>query len=65
MFGRDAGFTALEAAIVTWADRLLIPEIPANIERLTELVAGDRQKNPDHYSTIVLSEGANLSMPVP
>ena len=65
MFGRDAGFTALEAAIVTWADRLLIPEIPANIERLTELVAGDRQKNPDHYSTIVLSEGANLGMPVP
>jgi 6-phosphofructokinase len=65
MFGRDAGFTALEAAIVTWADRLLIPEVPANIERLTELVAGDRQKNPDHYSTIVLSEGANLGMPVP
>src|SRR5207245_5254289 len=24
MFGRDAGFTALEAAIVSWADRLLI-----------------------------------------
>jgi 6-phosphofructokinase len=65
LFGRDAGFTALETAIVTWADRLLIPEVPANIEKLAELVAQDRQKNPDHYSTIVLSEGANLGMPVP
>ena len=65
LFGRDSGFTALETAIVTWADRLLIPEVPANIERLAELVAEDRQKNPDRYSTIVLSEGANLGMPVP
>ncbi len=39
--------------------------MPANIERLAELVAEDRQKNPDRYSTIVLSEGANLGMPVP
>jgi ATP-dependent phosphofructokinase / diphosphate-dependent phosphofructokinase len=65
LFGRDAGFTALETAVVTWADRLLIPEVPANIDRLAELVAQDRQTNPDHYSMIVLSEGANLGMPVP
>ena len=39
MFGRDAGFTALETAIVTWADRLLIPEVPADVDRLAELVA--------------------------
>ena len=64
MFGRDAGFTALETAIVTWADRLLIPEVPVNIERLAELVAQDRQTNPNHYSTVILSEGANLGIPV-
>jgi 6-phosphofructokinase len=65
MFGRDAGFTALETAIVTWADRLLIPEVPANVDRLAELIANDRLKNPHHYSIVVLSEGANLGMPVP
>jgi 6-phosphofructokinase len=65
MFGRDAGFTALETAIVTWADRLLIPEVPANIDRLAELIASDRRNNPNHYSIVVLSEGANLGMPVP
>jgi 6-phosphofructokinase 1 len=64
MFGRDAGFTALETALVTWADRLIIPEAPANIDHLAELVLQDRI-NPQHYSAIILSEGANLGMPVP
>nr|BBH85792.1 6-phosphofructokinase [Thermosporothrix sp. COM3] len=64
MFGRDAGFTALETAVVTWADRLIIPEVPANIDHLAELIAHDRE-NPQHYSTVVLSEGANLGVPVP
>ena len=59
MFGRDAGFTALETAIVTWADRVLIPEVPCAINRLAELVMEDR-KNPAAYSIIVMSEGANL-----
>ncbi len=64
MFGRDAGFTALETAIVAWVDRLLIPEVPVNIDTLAKLVTKDR-RNPRNYSTIVLSEGANLGIPVP
>jgi len=64
MFGRDAGFTALETAIVTWADRVLIPEVPSDIDMLARLVAVDRQ-NPNNYSTVILSEGANLGMTVP
>jgi 6-phosphofructokinase 1 len=64
MFGRDAGFTALETAVVTWADRVLIPEVPANIDILAELIVDDRH-NPRSYSTVILSEGANLGMPVP
>jgi len=64
MFGRDAGFTALETAIVAWVDRLLIPEVPVNIDTLAKLVAKDR-RNPRNYSTVVLSEGANLGIPVP
>lgn len=64
LFGRDAGFTALETAIVTWADRLIIPESPVDIDRLAELIAHDRE-NPQHYSSVVMSEGANLGVPVP
>jgi 6-phosphofructokinase 1 len=64
LFGRDAGFTAFEAAVVTWADRLLIPEVPSNIDTLANLIAQDRH-NLQNYSIVVLSEGANLSVPVP
>jgi len=64
LFGRDAGFTALETAIATWADRLLIPEVPVDIDRLAALVEGDR-RNPAGYSVIVMSEGANLGSDVP
>jgi ATP-dependent phosphofructokinase / diphosphate-dependent phosphofructokinase len=64
MFGRDAGFTALETALVTWADRLIIPEAPTNIDHLAELIGQDRE-NPQHYSSVILSEGANLGVPVP
>src|SRR5713101_922820 len=64
LFGRDAGFTAFETAIVTWADRLLIPEVTANVDVLADLIAEDRQ-NPHNYSTVVLSEGANIGIPLP
>ncbi len=64
LFGRDAGFTALETAIVTGADRLLIPEVPADIDRLAAGIAQDR-RNPQRYSIVVLSEGANLGTAVP
>jgi ATP-dependent phosphofructokinase / diphosphate-dependent phosphofructokinase len=64
LFGRDAGFTALETAIAAWVDRVLIPEVPADISRLAELIEHDR-RNPAGYSLVVLSEGANLGVPVP
>jgi len=64
MFGRDAGFTALETAIVTWADRLVIPEVPVNIDTLANLIVEDR-RNPRNYSTIVISEGGNLGVALP
>jgi len=64
MFGRDAGFTAMETATVTWADRLVIPEVPIHVDRLVELIVQDR-RNPEGYSIVVLSEGANLGTPIP
>ncbi len=64
LFGRDAGFTALETALVTWADRCLIPEVPADVDTLAALIHEDR-RNPQRYSTVVLAEGANLGQPVP
>jgi ATP-dependent phosphofructokinase / diphosphate-dependent phosphofructokinase len=64
LFGRDAGFTALETAAVTWADRLIIPEVAINIDTLAELVIQDR-KNPEGSSFVVMSEGANIGVALP
>jgi 6-phosphofructokinase 1 len=40
------------------ADRCVIPEYKFNIDRLTELLVYDRNKNPSKYSVVLVSEGA-------
>ncbi len=61
VFGRYAGFTALVPSMAGAADRCLIPEHAADIEQLTELLTGDRNKNPSRYAVVLVSEGARLS----
>jgi 6-phosphofructokinase 1 len=61
VFGRYAGFTALVPAMAGAADRCVIPEHPADIERLTELLTGDRNRNPSRYAVVLVSEGARLA----
>ena len=60
VFGRYAGFTALLPTMAGAADRCLIPEYPADIEQLTELLTYDRNRNPSKYSVVLVSEGAHL-----
>ncbi len=61
VFGRYAGFTALLPTMAGAADRCVIPEHPADVERLAELLTADRNKNPSRYSVVLVSEGACLS----
>jgi 6-phosphofructokinase 1 len=58
VFGRYAGFTALLPTMAGAADRCVIPEHPFDVERLTELLIYDRNRNPSHYSVVLVSEGA-------
>ena len=60
VFGRYAGFTALLPTMGGAADRCLIPEHPADVERLTELMVYDHNRNPSKYSVCLVSEGATL-----
>lgn len=60
VFGRYAGFTAMLPTMAGGANRCVIPEYKFNIERLTELLVADRRKNPSHYSTVLVSEGATF-----
>jgi len=58
VFGRYAGFTAMLPTMAGAANRCVIPEHKFNMERLTELLVADRNKNPSRYSVVLVSEGA-------
>ena len=58
VFGRYAGFTAMLPTMAGAANRCVIPEYKFNIERLTELLVDDRNRNPSKYSIVLVSEGA-------
>ncbi len=58
VFGRYAGFTAMLPTMAGAANRCVIPEYKFDIERLTELMVADRDKNPSKYSIVMVSEGA-------
>src|SRR5215210_1424801 len=61
VFGRYAGFTALLPTMAGAADRCVIPEYPADVEQLTELLTYDHNRNPSRYSVALVSEGAHLT----
>ena len=58
VFGRYAGFTALLPTMAGAANRCVIPEYKFSIDRLTELLVADRNRNPSKYSIALVSEGA-------
>ncbi len=58
VFGRYAGFTAMLPTMAGAANRCVIPEHKFDIERLTELLVEDRNRNPSKYSVVLVSEGA-------
>src|SRR5438094_10507825 len=61
VFGRYAGFTALLPTMAGAADRCVIPEHAVDVERLTELLTHDRNRNPSRYAVVLVSEGARLT----
>ncbi len=61
VFGRYAGFTAMLPTMAGAANRCVIPEYKFNIDLLTQLLIEDREKNPSHYSVVLVSEGAMMS----
>ncbi len=58
VFGRYAGFTALLPTMAGAANRCVIPEAQFDMEKLTEIMVEDRNRNPSKYSVLLVSEGA-------
>jgi 6-phosphofructokinase 1 len=60
LFGRNSGETALMSGYLAGADRVLISEVPFDVDRLAELVMADKAANPSNYAIVVVSEGASM-----
>ena len=60
LFGRNSGETALISGYLAGADRVLISEVPFDIDRLAELIMADKAANPSNYAIVVVSEGARM-----
>jgi len=60
LFGRNSGETSLIAGYLADVDRVLIAEVPFDVQHLSELVAKDRADNPSNYAMVVVSEGAQM-----
>jgi 6-phosphofructokinase 1 len=60
VLGRYSGFTSMEPTAAGAADRNLIPEQPVPMARVVELLSEDRQRKPDRYAVLLVSEGFTL-----
>ena len=60
LFGRNSGETALISGYLAGADRVLISEVPFDIDKLAALIMADKAANPSNYAVVVVSEGARM-----
>lgn len=58
--GRHAGWIACYAGVATAADYILVPEVPADIDRMCGILT-QRRGQGKKYGIVVVSEGAKLS----
>ena len=61
LFGRNCGYSSLYAGYLAGVDRTLIAEVPFDMEKVADLLAGDRQRNSSNYAIVVVSEGAAMT----
>jgi ATP-dependent phosphofructokinase / diphosphate-dependent phosphofructokinase len=60
LFGRNCGETALISGYLADVDRVMISEVPFDVERLAAFLLEDRERNPSHYAMATISEGASM-----
>ncbi|MDD2594493.1 MAG: 6-phosphofructokinase [Bacteroidales bacterium] len=56
VMGRDAGFIALNTAIATGAEAVLLPEVPTNLKSLCDYLLNERRKNKTS-GIVIVAEG--------
>jgi 6-phosphofructokinase 1 len=59
-FGLKSGYSSLMVAFLSGADRVIIPEVPYDPEKLAYLVVRDKSQNPNNYAIVIVSDGSRL-----
>lgn len=59
--GRQSGYLAMQAGIVTGAEIVLVPEVPTNVEAVVQTMEAAYQRGKAHC-IVVVAEGANPSI---
>ncbi len=61
LFGRNSGETALISGYLAAADRVLISEVPFDVDKVADLIMQDKSAHPARYAMVVVSEGARFA----
>jgi 6-phosphofructokinase 1 len=59
-FRVNSGLSALMAGFLAGADRVIIPEVPYDPEKLAFLVQQDKGVSPNNYAVVVVSDGSRI-----
>ncbi len=59
-FAAKSGYSTLLMSFLAGVDRVLIPELPYNPERLAHLVMQDKKQTPANYAVILVCDGASV-----
>lgn len=59
-FAAKSGYSTLLTAILGGVDRVMIPEVPYNAERLARLALQDKRETPTNYAVVLVCDGASL-----
>jgi len=60
LFGRNSGETSLISGYLSYVDRVLIPEVPFDVHKLSNFILDDKRNNPSNYAIMTISEGATI-----
>lgn len=59
LFGRNSGATSLHSGFLADVDRVLVPEVPFDVEKVIAKLSADQDNSPSGYAICVVSEGAH------
>jgi len=59
-FAAKSGYSTLLMGLLSGADRVIIPEVPYDPQRLAQLLLQDKRQTPANYAVVLVTDGAGV-----